>query len=156
MTPSRGSVDPESDLLGRLIRNRPETLARVALISWVGTGIMVAEHARTGAWGSAWPLVIVPIGVTMIASIALFQRDPERAGMDAFRSGMLAMVPSALLVGWAAIRRFETPMVGHIATASMAGAAVGAGIGALCGPVVGWTLRLAVRTAWAWLLRLSR
>ena len=145
--PSRARTNPESDLLSRFIRNCPDALARAALISWLLTGIMVAEHARTGAWGRFWPLSILPIGLTMIASMALFQRDPERAGMDAFRSGILAIIPSALLVGWAVVRRFETPMVGHITTASMAGAAVGAGIGALCGPVAGWTVRNVVRTA---------
>ncbi|WP_169975393.1 hypothetical protein [Tautonia rosea] len=153
MTPARRRADPESDLLSRVIRNRPETLARSALTSWAITGVLVAEYARTGSWGRFWPLMILPIGLTMIASIALLHRDPERAGMDAFRSGVVAMIPSALVVGWMAVRRFENPMAGHIATASMAGASVGSVVGALCGPVAGWAVRAMTCTVREWIRR---
>jgi hypothetical protein len=92
----------------------------------------------------------------MIASWALFQRDPERAGLDAFRSGMLAIIPSALLVGWAVVRRFDDPTTGHVATACMAGAAVGSVVGALCGPVAGWFVRWGMRTARGLVVRISK
>ncbi|WP_152049865.1 hypothetical protein [Tautonia marina] len=147
---------PESDLLSRLIRNRPETLARIAIISWFVTGIVAAAFVRTRAWAMFWPLMILPIGLTMVASMALVQRDPERAGMDAFRLGMLAMIPSALLVGCAVLRRFEQPMTGHVATACMAGAAVGSVLGALCGPIVGWLVRGIFRSVWGLIPRSSR
>lgn len=156
MKTPRVRAAPESDLLSRIIRNRPELLARAALISWFVTGIVVMALARTSAWGTFWPLVILPIGLTMVASMALVQHDPERAGMDAFRLGMLAMIPSALLVGCAVLRRFEQPMTGHVATACMAGAAVGSVLGALCGPIVGWLVRGIFRSVLGLIPRGSR
>lgn len=116
------------------------------MLSWVLTGVVVADHVRTAGWGSYWPLGILPIGLTMLASMALLQRDPERSGLDAFRSGMLALIPSSVLVGWAVVERFDDPSTGHVATASMAGAAVGSVVGALCGPVAGWFVRRLMRS----------
>ena len=137
-----------TDLFARLVRDRPDAAARLALASWaVGLGVGLAEWLLGGR-GMVASLLSFPVfALTLLAAAALFHRDPERAGLDALKCGLLGSLPVALAMAAAALRATGRPLDGRVTLIAMAGAAVGAAVGAVAGPVVGWAVRRSLRAA---------
>jgi hypothetical protein len=148
MNNRRATGPPEPDWISRLVRDRPGTVAPLAMLSWLVLGAVVAAERWSGVGWRIWAILAFPAFVlTGSASVSLFLRDPEWAGPDALRGGLIAAGALALGVGRAAVRAFGDAGAGRIALVCMASATIGGVVGAMAGPVAGWGLRSASRAA---------
>jgi len=124
------------------LKRHPRVLLWGAVGSWCLVGVVIGVEVIMGWRPVVSGLLSFPVFVlTLLATVAAFDRDPEQAGHDALRGGLLMALIASFSAGWFAMRIDDDPTYGGVVLIAMACAMIGVVVGALIGPTAGWAVR---------------